>query len=241
TVQNAQTIRIDIGLEVGSASEAVTVTEAATLLKTESGELSHVVSIQRMDSLPVLQTGGSAGSGGIRNPIAVVALIPGSAMTIGVTGPTVRINGGVNNSQSMLVEGMDASNSLGQGASQQNQVGTDSVQEFAIQTSNYAAEFGQAGSAIMNITMKSGTNAFHGSAYEYFVHEKLNAGQPFTNDGSGNLVRTIQRRNDYGFTLGGPVWIPKVYDGRNRTFFFWNWEEYRISTTVLPAALSVPT
>jgi hypothetical protein len=96
TVQNAQTIRIDIALEVGSATEAVTVTEAAPLLKTESGELSHVVSIQRMDSLPVLQTGGSAGSGGIRIPIAVVALIPGSAMTIG-TSPTVRINGGVNN------------------------------------------------------------------------------------------------------------------------------------------------
>ena len=232
TVQNAQTICIDIALEVGSASEAVTVTEAAPLLKTESGEMSHVVSIQKMDSLPVLQTGGSAGSGGIRNPIAVVALIPGSAMTIGVTGPTVRINGGVNNSQTMLVEGMDASNSLGQGASQQNQVGVDSVQEFAIQTSNYAAEFGQAGSAIMNITMRSGTNAFHGTAYEYFVHEKLSAGQPLLNAynskpstiANGN-PRAKTRRNDYGFTFGGPAWIPKVYDGRNRTFFFVNWEQ----------------
>ena len=78
-VQNAQTIRIDIGLEVGNAAESVTVTEAAPLLKTESGELSHVVPIERMDNLPVLQTGGSAGSGGIRNPITVVALMPGSA------------------------------------------------------------------------------------------------------------------------------------------------------------------
>ena len=158
-VQNAQTIRIDITLEVGNATESVTVTEAAPLLKTESGELSHVVTIERMNNLPVLQTGGSAGSGGIRNPIAVVGLIPGSALTSGRPAPHVRINGGVNNSQTMLVEGMDASNSLGQGASQQNQVGVDSVQEFAIQTSNYAAEFGQAGSAIMNITMKSGTNS----------------------------------------------------------------------------------
>ena len=126
----------------------------------------------------------------------------------------------------MLVEGMDASNSLGQGASQQNQVGVDSVQEFAVQTSNYSAEFGQAGSAIMNITMRSGTNVFHGSAYEYFVHEKLNAGQPLLNIyntrpenlANGNL-RLRTRRNDYGVTFGGPVWIPKVYDGRNRTFF----------------------
>jgi hypothetical protein len=247
-VQNAQTIRIDIALEVGSAAEAVTVTEAAPLLKTESGELSHVVPIERMNSLPVLQTGGSAGSGGIRNPIAVVALIPGSAMTIGVTGPTVRINGGVNNSQTMLVEGMDASNSLGQGASQQNQVGVDSVQEFAIQTSNYAAEFGQAGSAIMNITMRSGTNAFHGSAYEYFVHEKFSAGQPLLNIynskastiANGN-PRAKTRRNDYGFTIGGPAWIPKVYDGRNRTFFFVNWEQYRAGANVIADAISVPT
>jgi hypothetical protein len=248
SVQNAQTIRIDIALEVGSAAEAVTVTEAAPLLKTESGELSHVVPIERMDSLPVLQTGGSAGSGGIRNPIAVVALIPGSAMTIGVTGPTVRINGGVNNSQTMLVEGMDASNSLGQGASQQNQVGVDSVQEFAIQTSNYAAEFGQAGSAIMNITMRSGTNAFHGSAYEYFVHEKLSSGQPLLNAYNSKAAtiadgnpRAKTRRNDYGFTIGGPAWIPKVYDGRNRTFFFVNWEQYRAGANVIADAVSVPT
>jgi hypothetical protein len=201
-----------------------------------------------MDNLPILQTGGSAGSGGIRNPITAVALMPGSALVIGVTGPTVRINGGVNNSQTMLVEGMDASNSLGQGASQQNQVPADAVQEFAIQTSNYAAEFGQAGSAIMNITFRSGTNNFHGSAYEYFVHEKLNAGQPLLNiynTKPENLLngnpRAKTRRNDYGFTIGGPAWIPKIYDGRNRTFFFFNWEQYRAGNNVIADAVSVPT
>ena len=246
-VQNAQTMRIDIALEVGSSTESVTVTDAAPLLKTESGELSHVVSITRMDNLPVL-TAQTSGSAGIRNPILVVALIPGSALSPGQTGPTVRINGGVNNSQTMLVEGMDASNSLGQGASQQNQVGVDSVQEFAIQTSNYAAEFGQAGSAIMNITMKSGTNQYHGSAYEYWVHEKLSAGQPFINtlnapsiDQSGGNLRRKNRRNDYGVTFGGPVWIPKIYDGKNRTFFFWNWEEYRAGANVTADSISVPT
>lgn len=248
TVQAAQTIRIDVQLEIGNLSESVTVTDAAPLLKTESGEMSHVVSIQRMDSLPVLQTGGNAGSGGIRNPIVVVALIPGSALTIGGTGPTVRINGGVNNSQTMLVEGMDASNSLGQGASQQNQVPTDAVQEFAIQTSNYAAEFGQAGSAIMNITLKSGTNQYHGSGYLYWVNEKLNAGQPMlnalntqaSNIANGN-PRPKTRRNDYGFTFGGPVVVPGVYDGRNRSFFFLNWEQYRAGNNVIANAISVPT
>jgi hypothetical protein len=248
-VQNAQTMRIDVALEVGSSTESVTVTDAAPLLKTESGEMSHVVSIQRMNNMPILQAGGTGGSAGIRNPIMVVALIPGSALTVGQTGPTVRINGGVNNSQTMLVEGMDASNSLGQGASQQNQVGVDSVQEFAVQTSNYAAEFGQAGSAIMNITMKSGTNAYHGSAYEYWVHEKLHSGQPLLNPlnvprasllDAGN-PRPKSRRNDYGATFGGPVWIPKLYDGKNRTFFFLNFEQYRAGAVVVADAISVPT
>jgi hypothetical protein len=153
----------------------------------------------------------------------------------------VRINGGVSNSETVLIEGMDATNSLGQGASQQNQPGADSIQEWAVQTSNYAAEFGQAGNAIMNVTMRSGTNQIHGSAYEYYANEAFNAGQPFTNDGNGHLVRTQQRRNDYGFTVGGPVRIPKVYDGRNKTFFFFNWEQYLISQNMLPAAISVPT
>ncbi len=140
TVQAAQTIRIDVSLEVGSSSESVTVTEATPLLKTESGDMSHVIATSRMNNLPILQTGAAAGSGGIRNPFTAVALMPGSALVQGGTGPTVRINGGVNNSQTILIEGMDASNSLGQGASQQNQPGVDSIEELAIQTSNYAAE-----------------------------------------------------------------------------------------------------
>jgi hypothetical protein len=94
--------------------------------------------------------------------------------------------------------------------------------------SNYAAEFGQAGGGFFNLTMKSGSNQFHGSAYDYFVNEALNAGQAFTTDPvKGTLVRVRQRRNDYGFTLGGPVWIPHVFDGHDKVFFFFNWEEFR--------------
>ena len=104
------------------------------------------------------------------------------------------------------------------------QPSTDAIQEVAIQTSNYAAEFGQAGGGVFNLTMRSGTNQYHGSAYEYWSNEALNAGQPFTNNGSGGLIRTRTRKNDWGLTGGGPVWIPKVYNGRNKTFFFFAWE-----------------
>ncbi len=135
---------------------------------------------------------------------------------------------------------MDGTNILGQGANQQNQPGMDSIQEWTVQTSNYSAEFGQAGSSVMNVTMKSGTNNLHGSAYEYFQNEFLNAGQPFTNSG-GHLLRPQQRRNDYGFTVGGPVEIPKVYHGRNRTFFFFSWEQFLQGQNFLPGTFSVPT
>ena len=98
-------------------------------------------------------------------------------------------------------------------------------------------EYGTAGAAVLNVTMKSGTNAFHGSVYDYFVNEDLNAGYPFSISGGpaatagGDLgkYRPRNRRNDYGGTIGGPVWIPKIYNGHNKTFFFFNLEQFRES------------
>jgi hypothetical protein len=240
-VQAAQTIRVDATLDVGNTTESVTVNAEAPLLKTESGELSNTVSTQTMDTLPLLNIGSN--SSGIRNPFNMVAMLPGAYYQPAApfTGPTVHINGNPAGSETVLVEGMDGTNILGQGANQQNQPGMDSIQEWTVQTSNYSAEYGQAGSAVMNITMKSGTNQYHGSLYDYFQDEFLNAGQPFTNNGNGGLFRPQQRRNDYGLTLGGPVRIPKIYNGRDKTFFFFSWEQYLQNLNDLPAAFSIPT
>jgi hypothetical protein len=242
-IQAAQTIRVDATLEVGSATESVTVNEEAPLLKTESGELSTTIATKTMDTLPLLSIGSN--SSGVRNPFYMVSLLPGSYVqpSAPFTGPTVRINGGVTGSEKVLIDGMDGTNILGQGANQQGQPGMDSIQEWTVQSSNYSAEFGQAGSAVMNITMKSGTNQFHGSVYDYFKNEVLNAGQPFTVlPGSPNEhVRPFGRYNDYGLTMGGPVWIPKVYNGRNRTFFFFSWEEFSLNQNFLPGTFTVPT
>ena len=175
----------------------------------------------------------------------MVALLPGAYYqpSPSFTGPTVRINGGASGSEKVLIDGMDGTNILGQGANQQNQPGMDSIQEWTVQTSNYSAEFGQAGSAVMNVTMKSGTNQYHGSVYEYFQNEILNAAQPFTvQPGSRNEHnRPTVRRNDYGLTLGGPVGIPKVYNGRDKTFFFFSWEQFLQNQNFLPGTFSVPT
>lgn len=242
-IQAAQTIRVDVVMEVGNATESVTVEAAAPLLKTESGELSQTVATEVMDSLPLLQLGSD--QSGIRNPYSTVALLPGAfwqnLTTSVATGLNVHINGAPSGTETMLVDGMDATNLVTQLAQEENAPSMDAVQEWTVQTSNYSAEFGQTGSAVMNVTMKSGTNQFHGSAYDYLQNEDLNAGVAFTSSGNGHLLRPQQRRNDYGVTLGGPVWIPKVYDGHNKTFFFFGWEQFLQNQTVLPNVLSVPT
>src|SRR5262249_3398400 len=217
-VQVAQTLRVDITLEVGSSSESVTVTEAAPLLKTESGELSHTVNLNQITELPLFTV-----TGGIRNPYQVLNLIPGTYAPGG--SGNIRVNGSPANSSAYRVEGQDASNGTLPSFPTQNQPGVDAIQEVAVQTSNFAAEYGQVGGGFLNITMRSGTNQFHGSAYDYFANEFLNAGQPYTDDGTGHNIRARNRRNDWGFTIGGPIWIPKVYNGRDKTFFFVSWEQ----------------
>ena len=251
TVEVAGTLRIDATLEVGSATESVTVTEVATLLKTEGGEVSANVATETLDNLPILTLSGSlntqsnpSGLGNIRNPLAAVQLLPGARIS---TDYILRINGMPSSSQSINLEGQDATNGFYKSRTQINQAGVEAIQEVAIQTSNFAAEYGQAGGGYFNYTMKSGTNQFHGSAYDYFVNEALNAGLPFTNAGTvnpakaGQHIRNAIRQSDYGFTIGGPIRIPKIYNGRDRTFFFFNFEQFRQSTVTTNTVAIVPT
>ena len=232
-IQAAQIYRVDFNLQVGAAADSVTVTEAAPLLKTESGELAHNVTGDALDTLPVLGIGSSfASNSGVRNPYAATNLLPGG---IFAGDSVVRVNGTPANTESFRVEGQESSNSTMMAFGSQNQPSVDSIQEFSVQTSNYSAEFGQAGGAVFIATMKSGTNLIHGSAYDYFVNEALNASTPFLN------TKPRARRNDYGFTFGGPVKIPKVYDGRNKTFFFYNFEQFRENTVVNNVPDTVPT
>ncbi len=233
-VAAGQVLPLDLALEVGSATESVTVSAEATLLKTESGDVAHNITLEQLTDLPILGVGtANAGSIGIRNPFNSVVFLPGVNYSANFA---MIVNGAPTNTGAYRLEGMDFTNHVtppNNFAIQMNQPSADAVQEMAVQTSNYAPEYGQAGGGLFNITMKSGTNQFHGTAYEYFVNEFLNAGLPFSfNSGtsanpSGGKFRPSNRRNDYGGTLGGPIWIPKVYDGRNRTFFFFAYERYK--------------
>ena len=224
---------------------------AAPLLKTEGGEVSHNVATETLDDLPILTLTGAAASigtanslGNIRNPLSAVQLLPGARIS---TDAILRVNGMPSNSQSINIEGQDATNGFFKQQNQVNQAGMEAIQEVAIQTSNFAAEYGQAGGGYFNYTMKSGTNQLHGSGYDYFVNEALNAGTPFTDAGTinphkdGQHVRNPIRQNDYGFTLGGPIDIPKIYNGHDKTFFFFSFEQFRQSAFISNTYGIVPT
>src|SRR5215469_2204351 len=140
-VASQTTFRVDFTLQVGAATESVTITAEAPLLKTESGELSHNVTTDRADNLPIY-TLGSGGTAGTRNPLAVLTLLPGAQFQ---SDSTLRINGMPSSSQTIRIEGQDATNGFWKQQNTTNQTGVDAIQEVAVQTSNYAAEFGQAG------------------------------------------------------------------------------------------------
>src|ERR1700733_9043966 len=249
-VQVAETVRVDAVLEVGASTDTITVEAAAPLLKTESGEISHQVDFEQADLLPLFTTNGTGATamGNIRDPLSVLNTLPGATQT---TDTILRVNGLPSSSQTIMVEGMDATNGMWRQQNQNTQQGVDAIQEVSVQTSNFAAEYGGAGGGYLNFTMKSGTNQYHGSGYDYFVNSALNAGLPFTancneenncatNPNSGH-IKNVVKRNDYGFTLGGPVRIPKLYNGKDKTFFFFSFEQFRQTTVTNNGIATAPT
>jgi hypothetical protein len=241
-VQVAETVRADAILEVGATTDTVTVNAEAPLLKTESGEMSHQIEYSRADELPIFTMGAVTGLGNIRDPLSVINLLPGATQT---SDDILRINGMPSSSQAIRVEGQDATDGLWRQVNQINQQSVDAIQEVSIQTSNFAAEYGQAGGGYINYTMKSGTNQYHGTAYDLFQNEFLNSALPFTEEpapgGGYQHIKNELRRNDYGFTLGGPVRIPKVYNGKDKTFFFFNFEQFLQNTTTANNIATMPT
>jgi len=232
----AQIMRIDVPLEVGSQTESVTVTAEASLLKTESGDMTHNVQMSTLTDLPLLGIGtANSGTTGVRNPYNSLQALPGVSSY--ASSGTFTLNGlgaAFALTETMRIEGQDATSRIfgNYDYTQMGQPSVDSIQEIAYQTSNYAAEFGQAGIAVINMTMKSGSNQYHGSGYDYFVNEDLNAGNPFSSTANGEpgKYRPRNRRNDFGGTLGGPIYIPKVYNGHDKSFFFFNYEQFLEST-----------
>jgi hypothetical protein len=216
-----QVARLDFSLQVGALSETVEVKAVAMLLESQTATTGQVVESKQITELPLLG----------RNPYALAMLVPGVRPAIGVNNVPIdqistvsfAINGQRAGANEFLLDG--APNS----APAQNQpvINTtpDLVQEFKVETSNFAAEYGRASGGVFNVVTRSGTNEFHGSLYEFFRNDKLNANDFFAN--RGGTARAPFKFNQFGGTVGGPVWAPKVYNGRNRTFFFVSIEKVR--------------
>jgi hypothetical protein len=148
-------------------------------------------------------------------------VIPGAYY---VPNADVKINGAPANSYSYHVEGMDSTAVGYPYAGAQTQPSVDAIQEIAVQTSNFAPEYGAVGGGFFNVTIRSGTNQYHGTAYDYIVNEVTNAGEPFSYINlpvhPNEFLRPRARRMDYGWTIGGPASIPKVYNGKASRFSF---------------------
>ena len=210
----------DVSLDVGQATETVTVSvSGAAALETTSTTLAQTIENKRIVDLPL--------NG--RNPFALAVLSPG---VIPGPGASPWISGGRNATSEVSIDGVS---NVGpeNNSSILNLIYTpsvDSVQEFSVQTNTVSAEFGRLGGGVINLITKSGTNNLHLTAYEFMRNSKLDANNFFSNragrrpDGTEIAPRGAFQRNQFGGNVGGPVYLPKIYDGRNRTFFFFAME-----------------
>jgi hypothetical protein len=216
-----QQATIDVQLAVGGLSTAIEVVGATPLLNTAAPTMGQVVENKFIQTAPL--------SG--RNPMALVMLTAGLVPTEGEAGGTASTNfvaNGTRNSTAEVVLDGAAISGVEQNSSitdMKYTPGVDMIEEFKVQTNYFSAEFGNTGGAIVNMVSKSGTNEFHGVAYEFARNAALNANSFFSN--RQGLSIPDSKRNVFGVTMGGPVIIPGLYHGRSRTFFFADYEGQR--------------
>ena len=234
-----QTAQIDAKLKLGNLAEEVNVVADASMLDTQSAEIASSVTSENLNALPLnFGARGNFAAASIRNPYSFVTLVPGGNIS---SYSSLKVGGAPLNTFQIRVEGMEANNHRLMIRIDQVQPSVESLEEMTVHTSNFAAEHGQVAGGIFNLTAKSGSNTLRGSLFEYYVNEKFGAGIPFTNDGAGKLVKPPNRRNNFGASLGGPVTIPGVYQGRNRTFFFYTFEQFRQVETRAGLLQTMPT
>lgn len=223
---------LTVQLEVGATTDAVTVSSDSIALQTSSPEVSTVLQRQTLLDLPI-QVGSGASTtaaSGRRQPETFIFLTPGVVGT--QWGKS--INGSPEFGQEVLIDGISAQLSSNPGFLAQTSPPYESIEEFKVQNTLFPAEFGR-GFGVINYTMKSGSNQFHGGLFEFLRNDKLDA-RPFF-----NRTRPIVRFNEYGGNFGGPVRIPKLYDGRDKTFFNFNYSGLRNSPPLPGNLVSLPT
>ncbi|MFN7936216.1 MAG: carboxypeptidase regulatory-like domain-containing protein [Bryobacteraceae bacterium] len=219
TLQVDQRVALDIRLEIGATAESIEVTGEAALVDTGSATVGKVVENRRISELPL--------NG--RNALALVMLTPGVKSQAGPTNSgfvdrgialsAVSINGGPSSLNSFVLDG--GNNNSAYLADVNVNPTVDAVEEFKVQSNTMSAEFGFTAGGVVNIVTKSGTNQFHGALTYFARNDAFDARRAYT------ASKEPFRYHQYGGTLGGPVVIPKVYNGKDKTFFFFNYEGWR--------------
>jgi hypothetical protein len=223
TVRTSTTTTVDVQTQVGEVANAITVTADAVQLETATSDLGVNVEPTLVQNLPLEV------SGTIRNPVQFITLVPGFTGSVGNdpgsnSTDDFKVNGGQEGGTDILVDGLSIS--LVSPNTQWNKgVSTEAVQEFKVLQSNFSPEFGESGDGIVSLTLRSGTNKYHGSVYDFLRNKSLDANS-WTNNHAG-IERSVDTQNDFGASFGGPVRIPRLYNGRDKTFFFFSYEGFR--------------
>ncbi|MBM3740213.1 MAG: TonB-dependent receptor [Acidobacteria bacterium] len=229
-VSTGTTVTVNITLQVGPVTEVVEVRGAGPSLNTTSAELGTVMEGKLLLDLPLSMSSFSASAlgSGPRQMEEFIFLAPGVSGNMW----SKSVNGSPDFSQEILIDGASAMDSETPGRSDKIAPPYEAVEEFKVHTANYSAEFGR-GFGVMNFTLKSGTNAFHGDVFEFLRNDVLDARGFFA------TAKPRKRQNEFGGTFGGPIVLPRVYNGKNKSFFFFAYTGFRVRG--VPANLRIFT
>ncbi|PYV24576.1 MAG: hypothetical protein DMG24_11085 [Acidobacteria bacterium] len=234
-----QHLRVDFSLQAGSLQQQVTVTGAPPMLEVQSATVGQVIGGRQMENLPLVG----------RNFQGLAALVPGAVPSSAHSrdsGVDHNSAGGVSLSgtrsfdNAFLLDGVDNSTNAAEMVTNVNLTASpnlDAIQEFKIQSSTFDAQYGRTVGGVINIVTKSGTNQFHGTAYDYLRNSALNANS-WQNNQLGN-PKGVRIRNQFGGVIGGPVLLPH-YNGKDKTFFFADFERIRDLLPPGPTIVAVP-
>jgi Carboxypeptidase regulatory-like domain len=231
-LQGGEVVRQDVTLQIGAVTESVEVKAGAVELNVTQPDVTHTLDEKYYEDLPTVM------GADVRLAESLLAIQPGFLPMKPNGDPMFRgsqFNSRINGGQTMATEnffdGAAFGYAVGHQQSHESAPPEDSIQEMKVITTSYSAQYGHTSGGFIEYTSKSGTNTLHGSAYEYFANDVLNARGFF---GQAPLKKTPVRNNNFGFTAGGPVVIPKIYNGHNKTFFFLNFDWTRFRSGVLP-------
>jgi outer membrane receptor protein involved in Fe transport len=239
SVRVGDSLELPLKMELGASAESVTISGEAPLLQTTNSSIGEVIERKLVADLPLNE----------RQPFSLVLLTPGVTPNRQISNAAQPFNragnfsvsGGRGDTNEILLDGTP--NTVTEGSTGAFRAVTifptvEGTQEFKVQSNTYAAEFGGSGGGVINIVTKSGTNAYHGAAFEFLRNSDLDANGFFSNARGVSLASF--RRNQFGAAFGGPVILPKLYNGRNKTFLFVSWESL-IERGGIPYTASVPT